>query len=246
MPQIAVQLYTLRDQLAENFESVVRHVAEIGYDGVETAHMYGESPEAGARLFRELGLEVCAAHGKMETLDEPNAVRDLFNTLGTKRFVCAWLPPERFETPALIREACDELNRANDILRGIDLELFYHNHWQEGELVEGKRVYQYMLEYLDPTVGFEYDVYWAQNSGVDPVAAVKELGKRAPLLHLKDGPTTPREAGMTALGEGIVDIHGIVEASRKTADWWIVELDRSDNDMMQAVEKSYTYLKSLA
>lgn len=37
MSPIALQLYTLRAQLAEDFETVIRRVAEIGYVGVETA-----------------------------------------------------------------------------------------------------------------------------------------------------------------------------------------------------------------
>ena len=44
---IALQLYTLRDQLARDFEGTIRRVAEIGYAGVETAHFpAGVSPAA--------------------------------------------------------------------------------------------------------------------------------------------------------------------------------------------------------
>jgi hypothetical protein len=47
---------------------------------------------------------------------------------------------------------------------------------------------------------------------------------------------------MTAVGEGVIDIQAIADASKDTAEWWIVELDRCATDMMQAVEKSYQYL----
>ena len=64
------------------------------------------------------------------------------------------------------------------------------------------------------------------------------LGERAPMLHIKDGPATQTE-GMTALGEGVMDFDAIFAASN--AKWNIVELDRCDTDMMEAVEKSYQY-----
>ena len=67
------------------------------------------------------------------------------------------------------------------------------------------------------------------------------LGSRAPLLHVKDGPCQI-EAPMTALGEGVVDIPGVVAAGAESTDWLIVELDRCATDMLEAVRKSYQYL----
>ena len=66
---------------------------------------------------------------------------------------------------------------------------------------------------------------------------LRELGKRAPLLHIKDGPAT-MDGDMTAVGEGVIDLSAIAEASKDTAEWWIVELDRCATDMLQAVDKS--------
>ena len=63
---IALQLYTVRDQLARDFEGTIRRVAEIGYAGVETAHFpEGVSPAAAKAQFVELGLTVCAAHAPL-------------------------------------------------------------------------------------------------------------------------------------------------------------------------------------
>ncbi len=241
MPSIGLQLYTLREQLAGDFEKVIRQVAAIGYAGVETAGIFGDSPQSAARLFRELGLQVTSAHVPLPLLENLDRAMDVAGALGIARVVCAWYPPERFTSVADIRAVCSELNRANEALRGRGLELHYHNHWQECGEVAGKRAYQYMLEFLDPTVGFEVDVYWAQTAGVEPAAMLREVGKRAPLLHIKDGPAN-KEDPMTAVGDGVVDMRPIAAAAQDTAEWWIVELDRCATDMMQAVEKSYAYL----
>jgi sugar phosphate isomerase/epimerase len=241
MPPIAIQLYSLRAQLAENYESILRRVADMGYVGVELAGMYGASPEFAARLLRELDLQVTSLHAPLPLLDNLSQTVDIANTFGVKRVVCAWYPPERFATLDDVRAVGDELNRANEFLRAQNLELHYHNHWQECALLDGKLVYQHMLDFLEPNVGFEVDVYWAKTAGVEPAAMIRELGKRAPLLHIKDGPAT-MDGDMTAAGEGIIDLRAISDASRETAEWWIVELDRCATDMLEAVEKSYTYL----
>ena len=41
---IALQLYTVRDVLAQDFEGTIRKVADMGYVGVETANLFGGSP----------------------------------------------------------------------------------------------------------------------------------------------------------------------------------------------------------
>jgi sugar phosphate isomerase/epimerase len=215
----------------------------MGYAGVEFGGLYGASPAAAAKLVRELGMQITSMHAPTPLRDNLTVAVDTAKTLGVKRVVCAWYPPEAFADMDAIRATCDELNTADEIMRGNDLELHYHNHWQECARVGDKLVYQHMLDLLAPTVGFEIDTYWARTAGLDPAAMIRELGKRAPLLHIKDGPAT-MDADMTAVGQGVMDIPALAEASRDTAEWWIVELDRCATDMLDAVEQSYSYLTS--
>jgi sugar phosphate isomerase/epimerase len=70
---------------------------------------------------------------------------------------------------------------------------------------------------------------------------VGRLGKRAPLLHIKDGPCVRGEP-MVAVGDGTMDFSRIVEAGAGSTEWMIVELDACATDMVEAVEKSYHYL----
>lgn len=241
MPPIALQLYSLRAQLAEDYESVIRRIAEIGYIGVE---YWGEGdmpPERTARLCRENGLQIMSMHVPSPFLENLSFAVDAAKTFGIQRVVCAWYPLERFATLDDVRVVCDELNGANATLRTNNLELLYHNHWQECAMLDGKLVYQHMLDMLAPNIGFEPDLYWAQTAGLDPAEMVRELGKRAPLLHIKDGPAT-MDGDMTAVGDGVVDMRAIAEASRDTAEWWIVELDRCATGILEAFQKSYRYL----
>jgi hypothetical protein len=50
------------------------------------------------------------------------------------------------------------------------------------------------------------------------------------------------DVAMTALGEGVVDIPGVVAAGAGSTEWLVVELDRCDSDITEAVRKSYRYL----
>jgi sugar phosphate isomerase/epimerase len=228
--------------MASDFDGVVRKVAAIGYAGVETAGFNGSTPQKAAALFKSLGLEVSSAHGPLPVGDKKNEVLDTMGALGCKRLVCPWLPPERFQTVDGIKAVCEELNAANEVARANGLTLFYHNHWFEYGIVDGQRVSQIMLKHLAPTVKLEVDTYWVKVGGADIIQVLQDVGGRAPLLHLKDGPAENKDQPMVAVGDGVMDWSAIARTTQNTAEWFIVELDRCATDMLTAVQKSYAYL----
>ena len=44
-PNIGLMLYTVREECARDLESVLRNVAELGFDGVELFDLHGHAPE---------------------------------------------------------------------------------------------------------------------------------------------------------------------------------------------------------
>ncbi len=241
---IAVQLYTVRDALSQDYESVIRKIAAAGYQGVEPAGFPGTTPQAAADLFKELGLQVPSLHSAMPLGDDRDSVLETARILGVKYLICPHIPAEQFATVEGTIAACNRLNDANEITRDAGMTLLYHNHWWEYEPLGTTYPYKVMVEHLDPTIGFEVDTYWVKTGGLNPVDVINELGTRAPLLHIKDGPAVKGEP-MVAVGEGSMDFPPILAAA-KSAEWLIVELDQCATDMVTAVEKSYANLEKLA
>ena len=241
---IALQLYSVRDLLPKDFEGVIRKVAAMGYTGVETDETGGSSREGAAKLFTELHLQVVALHIFPPPVgDRLEQAIDSLASFGCKTIVSGF-GPERYTTLDATRQACDELNQAAALARAAGLEFFIHNHWWEYLPVEGSYPYKVMLERLDPQVGFEVDTYWVKTGGVDPALVVGEMGKRAGLLHIKDGPAV-RDQPMVAIGDGVLDFPSILKANQGAAKWLIVEFDWCATDILAAVEKSCRYLKKL-
>ena len=50
---------------------------------------------------------------------------------------------------------------------------------------------------------------------------------------------------MQELGEGVMDIPGLLAASAGHAEWLIIELDECATDMFEAVRRSYDYLAKI-
>ncbi|MDK3161999.1 sugar phosphate isomerase/epimerase [Anaerolineae bacterium CFX9] len=239
----AVQLYSLREELSRDYRPVLEQVAGIGLAGVELAGVYlnGSPRETGA-LVRDLGMTVCSAHMPPPVGENRNQVFDTLGELETTHLVVPFFPPEQFTTRAAVLHICDILNQSAAAAREHGVTLYYHNHWWEYEPIRetGERVYKVMLENLDPSILFEVDTYWVKAGGADPAAVVRELGERVRLLHVKDGTANPQDA-MVAVGSGVMDYPAVMGAASHI-EWAIIELDRCETDMLEAVRASYDYL----
>ena len=238
---VALQLYTVRELLGEDFESTVRTVADVGYIGVEPYTGMPCKLSEAAALFRELDLQTFNSHVPFPDDANKEAVLEIAEAFDLPCVTIAMLSPDEFETIDAIKGTCERLNQAGEFARENNLALYYHNHWWEFKQINGAATLDVILEELDDSVGLQIDTYWVQVGGEDAVEVVKKVGARAPLIHLKDGWLEPR-GDMAAVGHGVMDVPGIVNATAKTADWYIVEQDRSNNDRLEAVRQSYTYL----
>ncbi len=237
---LALQLYSVREDLARNFKATITRVAEMGYVGVETAGFPGIAPEEAGNLFAELGLEVCSMHTQLPLGKQKNEVIELAGELEVKR-VIASTPRESFASLDSLKALCDRWNQAHETATEHGLTLGLHNHYWEFAPVAGRPGFDWLVELLHPGIFFQVDTYWVNTGGGDAVRVLESLGDRAPLLHIKDGPCDPA-LPMTAVGEGKMAFQPIVEASQGTAEWLIVEIDRCDGDMLAAVRRSYQYL----
>lgn len=238
---LSVQLYSLREAAAHGLAPVIDRLADIGYAGVEVAGFHDLTPAALGRHIAAAELEVSASH---VALPEPDAAGELLDAqaaLGSASLVVAYLPPDAFSTEAGVAAAADRLNTFAGQAAARGMSVGYHNHWWEFATHFGARTaHQFLFERLDPAVFAEVDTYWAKVGGADPAAVVGELGERARMLHIKDGPADDPRSPMTAVGDGVMDVRGIVAASR--AEWLVVELDRCASDMFAAIEQSHRYL----
>lgn len=241
---IGLQLYTLRDAFAADFEATIRQVAAIGYLAIEPWGGLMTDIAAKKKLYDDLGLAVPSVHYQLPIGENKNKVLDDLAQLGCQNVVLPYINPDYFTSEDGIQQVAEILNEANEVAQANGLTVQYHNHDFEFLPLNGRPAIYSLMEQVDPAVKFELDTYWIQVAGLNPVEVVKKLGARSPLLHIKDGPANSREADMTAVGAGVVDVPAIIAAGGEHSQWGYVELDRCATDMMTAVQESYTYLIS--
>lgn len=243
MTPISVQLYSLREASANDFDAVLTSLATIGYKGVEPFDLFGKSPADFKQRVQDLGMTISSSHYPWANRTDLNEVIDVLGDLGLTRAAGGYMPDDFKDLDAIERTA-EATQAIIDQLRPAGLDLFLHNHYWEFNPIEGRPAYHTFQE-LVPDVQFEIDTYWAANFGAcDPAEEVSRVKDRTPLLHIKDGPLEKQQANVV-LGEGAMDIPGVIAAADpEVLEWLIVEFDACDTDMLTAVRDSYGYLRN--
>lgn len=240
-----VQLWTLRNEMKENFEDTISQVSKIGFAGVEPIGLSYLTHEQQSLSYAKNKLKVLSFHcsGKDIITEKITELIAAAKGYGAKYIVAGSSAKGKddFSSLAAIKEAAEAYNRAGDIAAKQGLKVGHHNHDWEMQIVEGKPAIEHFLNAINSNVIFELDSYWAKVGGVDPVALLKKYGNKIPLVHIKDGPVKKGEV-MLPFGRGQLDIPSIVAAS-KDAEALYVELDDVKVvSHMEATKESYDYM----
>jgi sugar phosphate isomerase/epimerase len=240
---IAAQLYTLRDIMPGDVEGTLRAVAGLGYRGVEFAGLHGLPASELRALLDELGLAVTSAHVALDLLERDfDGAIDTYRALGCPILVVPWLPEARRGDYAALGAA---LNRIGEGARAAGMRLAYHNHDFELRGQGGQSGLEILLETTDPAlVGFELDCGWVAKTGGDPLALMRKLDGRLPLLHIKD---VAANGDWSEVGQGVVDYRPIVAAAPgHGVEWLIVEQDTTRRPPLESLEMSLRWLREHA
>ncbi len=252
---IGLQLYSLRDDINElGIKKVLEIVSKMGYVNLETAGYNGEGkiydtdPTELKKICSDLGLKLMSAHLGHNMSDDINKDMAWWNTAieahnkaGMKYMVMPSCPiNEKSTMDDLKKYYGDYFYQIGLAAAGAGIQFGYHNHAHEFKQIEGKTIYDAMLEYSSPDhVHFEMDVYWVQRGGQDPVAYLKKYPNRFNLLHIKDE---------TVIGKsGKLDFESIFkQAYANGIKDWFVEVERYDGTPQEDVKQSFDFLNKAA
>ena len=241
---IALQPYTVREELNKDYFGTLSRIAEIGYQGIELG-----PPPAGITIaelkehVNRLGLQIIGCHARLEqlTIDLDTQI-DYLHEVGGSYLGLS----HRFDSKQAVLEAAQTFNRIGDNCRKRGIQFVYHNHNWEFTRFDGEYAYDRLLQATDPErVKMELDTYWVKRGGEEPVDYLRKLHNRCPLLHIKD--VEPGEEQFFAeVGEGILDFDAILrEAEAAGTQWLVVEQDATRRPVFESITISYHNLQRM-
>lgn len=265
---VALQLYSIRDDMQNDFEGALRKVKALGYDGVEFAGLFGKSAEDVKRLCKDIGLFPLSAHVPFTDMLKDDELLQTYSSIGCPYIVIPWLPEEyrpgsgKFDD--VIAGAKDIGRRA----KAFGMSLCYHNH--DFEFVKSNDEYALDRLYREVPAEFlktELDTCWVNTGGEDPAEYLLKYKGRASIVHLKDyiGKKTGREYALSycspeekkgmegrfeyrPIGYGVQRFTEILNAAEQAGtEWIIVEQDdpTPGKTPLECAELSINYLKTI-
>lgn len=269
--KVGIQLYSLRDALAADFEGTLKKVAEIGYEYVELYGYYSDyCGKEIKNLLDRYGLKSVSVHQGPDFFE--NRGKDGFDFLkefGVHYVVIPWYNKNELPGSDKWEDTKKRLISLSESARENGMEVLYHNHDFEFLKVGGECKYDIMFRELDGFINPQPDVCWVNYGGQNPAEYIRKYGDRINVVHLKDfncsklatGPVyslvdkngnavkpasqEESEFYFTPLGQGRNDFDAIISACHDIgAEYVIVEQDSyKDIDPFDAVKISRDYLR---
>jgi len=244
-PSISLQLWSVRDVTEKDFAGAIRAVAGMGYAGVELAGYGNLDALQAAAAVREAGLAVSGMHVTIDRLrGELSQVAEEAALFAAKDVICPFIEPTAVATRVQCEAFGEELNRIGAELAKRGLRFGYHNHGHEIALVEGRSVFEWVLNAAEPRyLAAELDVYWVHSAGRKPADFLRRLGGRVPLIHLKDGHDGGRQC---ELGRGAVDFGAVFTAAEEigATEWYVVEQEEWDESSLSSARLSLEQMRA--
>jgi sugar phosphate isomerase/epimerase len=236
---VALQLWSVREDLQRDFAATCRTIRAIGFDGVEFAGLAGVDAARARTILDDAGLVAAGMHIPHDRLQSDlDVVVTEARVLGTRHVTCASWPADDFVSAAGCETVGRKLGAIGRALHAAGLRLTHHNHAAEARAIEGRSVFDRLLDAAVPEdLAAEPDVYWLHVGGCPPAEFIRKHGARCPLIHLKDG---------KELGSGPVDFSAVFSAIDAAAgvEWLIVEQESFDRPPLESVARSFNQLRA--
>ena len=267
--KLAIQLYSVRDEMEKDFFGTLKKVKEMGYDGCEFAGLYGNDPQKIKEECQKLDLIPISAHVAYQDIipDIEKAV-NTYKTIGCKYMVIPYLPEDLRYGKEKYPQIVADMKVIGKACKNNGITLLYHNHDFEFEKTENG---EYVLDALYNEIPAdilqtELDTCWVNVGGENPSEYVRKYTGRAPVVHLKDFDGEKNEnmyelIGIESekkevkatfefrpLGYGKQNIQSIVDAARDAgADWLVAEMDSPSMGLtpMECMQKSIDYMQTI-
>jgi sugar phosphate isomerase/epimerase len=254
---LGLQLYSLRHLFEKgDVAGTLEMVRRWGFADVEAAGTYKLPIPEFVSLVNKAGLRIVSTGADFGSLENDVArVIKEAQALGAAQVMCAWIPHEKRFSRRDVDKAVPVFTKAGRAMRDAGLRLLYHTHGYEFQPDGDGTFFDTLAKSTEAGIlDFQMDVFWVVHGGGSPVELFAKYPGRFPSTHLKDirkgtkvcDPTgnAPDDTSVT-LGDGMIDIPGILQAaSKEGVKYHFIEDEHPKSE--DQIPRSLKYLASLS
>lgn len=245
-----IQVYSVRNQLKEDFKGTMKKVAAVGYVNVEgyglgTNGLYpgGIKPAEYRKIVEGVGMKLLSTHCGQFSPEEASQMIDFSKTAGLKYLVVAGLSmPNEDRTIDTYKQVAAEFNKIGEKCKSAGIKFGYHNHAIEFEQKGDQIPQEVLMDETEPgLVYFEADLFWVTKGGYDPLKLVKKYPGRIPLFHVKE---LGEDGEETTAGQGTINFKACFKAGKKSGlEHYFVEDERTA-DPFGHIKDDFDYISN--
>jgi sugar phosphate isomerase/epimerase len=256
---LGLQLYTVRADLAKDYEGTMKKLKDIGIRHVQAnLTMAGKTSAQQRKLYDSMGIVWESVHAGGDGLRASlQATIDEAKGAGIKNITCSFplYPVDRAQIMAGPtvddwKRNADAFNKAGAACKAAGMSFAYHNHNLEFRKIGEVVPYDLLLKETDPSlVQMEMDIGWVKAAGADPVAYLTSYPNRYHSVHIKDLkkdgiPNFNMKMISAIIGEGIIDWKPVLAAVHKTKlERAFLEIEEPyDPSALEMVKQSFAYM----
>lgn len=228
MPKLSVQLWSVKDPLAQNFDQTIAELAKMGFDGVELAGYFGpyqNNSKGLLTLLAEHNLMISSAHVGIENLATDNIDQTIsfYQALGVSTLIIPW--EERAFNSDKVEELIQDLKRIQQKLTTANIRLGFHNHVKEFNAYNNSTFWDAIAQATDNNFILQLDIGWVNKAGKNPVTYINKYPGRTKLAHFKAKLREPAANKLPLIGQDDIDWHAVLDASVNQGgiEWLVLE-----------------------
>ena len=248
--KFAVELYSVRSELAKDLWGTLRKVKAMGYDGVEFFGHFTHTAQELKAALEDTGLECVGWHTPWDYVQPQNLLATItYNRIiGNTEIVIPGLPGELTDSKAAWLKTAEAFNELAAKLKPYGMKIAYHNHGNEFMPMEGDIPWHYFYDNTVADVGMQFDNgnAWAAGPDTDIYAPIVRYPNRMRTFHLK--PYSLKTGYATTMGEDDIDWAKTFKLAREhqNVDWYIVEYENESlYTQLGGIEKCIEALRKL-
>jgi sugar phosphate isomerase/epimerase len=249
---IGCQTWPVRTMIEQDFPGTLKQLSDAGFKSIELCSPFSykqfaavanyKAPEL-KKILSDNGVMCISCHfNEKEMQDNADARLAWANDVGLKQIVFPLLNGPKNPTMDDVKQAADTLDQVAAVVDKAGLQQTLHNEgWLSATTTDGTKVYDGLLQYLDPKlVKFQFQVSEIAH-GFDAAEYLTKYPGRYISMHLQGWDATNKKIVPIGSANDTLDWKKIFEAAKQSGgikDYY-VEMD------LDSMKASVPYLHSL-
>lgn len=233
-PVIALQLYSVRDEMGTDPLATLKQLADMGYTHVEHANyvnhkFYGWTAQEFKKVLDDLGLKMPSGHTvlgnnhwndqQQDFTDEWKKLVDDAAFMGQEYVVSPWMDDSVRQTYDDLMKFMEVFNKCGELCKKSGMRFGYHNHdFEFSETLNDETLFNLIMKNTDADkVVMQLDMGNMYIAGALAKDVLSDYPGRYDNIHVKDMAPTSDGQGFesTVLGKGLVDAKEVTKMAKK-------------------------------